>query len=269
MVSIRGDTFEVWEEYSGRIKNYVPLTREQEYEFGEDRQRVRDEIEELVYLRSGMNGDAASVNLQIRMGRRKIAELEEKFLKQNMNLLFDFGCKYHIKNPWVDKDVLFSALSRSLLASVRKFVHTKGYKFSTYGVRGMEMATKRVYANHRKKWGGYVYLGDKLPGEEGGDSFGLVEDRKSLTVCGEVERDEWRKTLERVIVERLDSREQTIIRLRFGLTDDGRVYTLGQIGDLSDIHVTRERVRQIEVGALKKLKIHSHIQRFAPLLNGR
>jgi RNA polymerase sigma factor (sigma-70 family) len=49
----------------------------------------------------------------------------------------------------------------------------------------------------------------------------------------------------------LAERERLIIRLRFGL-DHGEPQTLDQIGDR--LNLTRERIRQIEAGAMSKLR---------------
>jgi RNA polymerase primary sigma factor len=53
------------------------------------------------------------------------------------------------------------------------------------------------------------------------------------------------------ILGRLTTRERDVVRLRFGL-DDGRARTLEEVG--SELNVTRERVRQIELRAMKKLR---------------
>lgn len=53
------------------------------------------------------------------------------------------------------------------------------------------------------------------------------------------------------ILSRLTSRERDVVRLRFGL-DDGRARTLEEVG--AELNVTRERVRQIEIRAMKKLR---------------
>lgn len=53
------------------------------------------------------------------------------------------------------------------------------------------------------------------------------------------------------VLEGLTVREQKVLRLRFGL-DDGRARTLEEVGRTFD--VTRERIRQIEAKALRKLK---------------
>jgi RNA polymerase primary sigma factor len=53
------------------------------------------------------------------------------------------------------------------------------------------------------------------------------------------------------VLDKLTGREKEVLRMRFGL-DDGYARTLEEVG--SRLHVTRERVRQIELRALKKLR---------------
>jgi len=53
------------------------------------------------------------------------------------------------------------------------------------------------------------------------------------------------------VLKTLTLREESVIRLRFGL-EDGRCHTLEEVG--AEFHVTRERIRQIEAKALRKLR---------------
>ena len=53
------------------------------------------------------------------------------------------------------------------------------------------------------------------------------------------------------VLKTLTPREESVIRLRFGLKD-GRCHTLEEVG--TEFHVTRERIRQIEAKALRKLR---------------
>lgn len=63
------------------------------------------------------------------------------------------------------------------------------------------------------------------------------------------------------VLDSLDSKEKQTVIMRFGL-DDGRIKTLGEIGQL--LHLTNERVRQIEIKALRKLKQTSRAQVLLP-----
>jgi len=53
------------------------------------------------------------------------------------------------------------------------------------------------------------------------------------------------------VINQLNEREQAVIRLRYGLTDDKSDRTLEEIG--KELNITRERVRQIEASAIKKM----------------
>lgn len=65
------------------------------------------------------------------------------------------------------------------------------------------------------------------------------------------------------ILHTLSVREQRVIRMRYGL-DDGHSRTLEEVG--RDFNVTRERIRQIEMKALKKLKHTSRKKQFTGLI---
>ena len=83
-----------------------------------------------------------------------------------------------------------------------------------------------------------IELGDFIPGEE------------SLSVEEVVAKRELHRILDNIIAT-LTEREQEIINMRFGLKD-GKPRTLEYIGN--KLGVTRERIRQIESKALKKLR---------------
>ena len=66
------------------------------------------------------------------------------------------------------------------------------------------------------------------------------------------------------VLETLTEREQKVIRLRFGL-DDGRARTLEEVG--REFNVTRERIRQIEAKALRKLRHPSRSRKLKDYLD--
>ena len=65
------------------------------------------------------------------------------------------------------------------------------------------------------------------------------------------------------ILHTLSQREQRVIRLRYGL-EDGHSRTLEEVG--KEFNVTRERIRQIEMKALKKLKHNTRKKQFVGLI---
>ncbi|MDQ3024556.1 MAG: sigma-70 family RNA polymerase sigma factor [bacterium] len=65
------------------------------------------------------------------------------------------------------------------------------------------------------------------------------------------------------ILKTLSHREERVIRLRYGL-DDGQSRTLEEVG--REFNVTRERIRQIEMKAIKKLKHPTRRKQFAGLI---
>ena len=66
------------------------------------------------------------------------------------------------------------------------------------------------------------------------------------------------------VLESLTERERKVLQLRFGL-DDGRSRTLEEVG--KEFHVTRERIRQIEAKALRKLRHPSRSRKLKDYLD--
>jgi len=89
-------------------------------------------------------------------------------------------------------------------------------------------------------------------GSEDDGRFGdFIEDKASLSPSDAILKDDLRIQIEQVL-EQLNEREKAVIKLRFGIMDDESDRTLEEIG--KELSVTRERVRQIESSAIKKLK---------------
>ncbi|HGY5541166.1 MAG TPA: RNA polymerase sigma factor, RpoD/SigA family [Prochlorococcus sp.] len=87
-------------------------------------------------------------------------------------------------------------------------------------------------------------------GQEQGTLLGDLLEDGNATPEEELTRNQLHNDLE-ILLDELSSREATVIRRRFGLEDD-TPQTLTQIGEA--MHLSRERVRQIETHALLKLR---------------
>ena len=66
------------------------------------------------------------------------------------------------------------------------------------------------------------------------------------------------------VLKTLTPREEKVLKLRFGL-DDGRQRTLEEVG--KEFNVTRERIRQIEAKALRKLRHPSRSKKLKDYLD--
>ena len=88
-------------------------------------------------------------------------------------------------------------------------------------------------------------------GEEEDSHLGdFIEDRDALPPVDAASKQLLKEQIEEVLMA-LTPREQRVLRLRFGL-EDGRSRTLEEVGQ--EFNVTRERIRQIEAKALRKLR---------------
>jgi len=101
-----------------------------------------------------------------------------------------------------------------------------------------------------------ISLDDYVSGDQNNTFSEFIEDKSAEKPSQSVNMRMLRKQIDGVLSS-LDTKEQAIVRMRFGL-DDGLVKTLKEIGD--KYRISRERVRQIESKALAKLQHPSRIK---------
>ena len=101
-------------------------------------------------------------------------------------------------------------------------------------------------------------------GEEEDSHLGdFIEDKAALAPIDAASYQLLRKQIETVLLT-LNDRERRVLELRFGLKD-GRSRTLEEVG--GTFHVTRERIRQIEAKALRKLRHPTRSKRLRDFLD--
>nr|WP_317403757.1 RNA polymerase sigma factor RpoD [uncultured Helicobacter sp.] len=96
-----------------------------------------------------------------------------------------------------------------------------------------------------------VSLDAPIGSDDDGKFGDFVEDKSSVGPMDYILKEDLKVQIDDVL-EQLNDREKAVIRMRFGLLDDESDRTLEEIG--KELNVTRERVRQIESSAIKKLK---------------
>ena len=99
-----------------------------------------------------------------------------------------------------------------------------------------------------------ISLETKIGEEEDTQLGDLIEDKRVLMPEDNVENNDMAKILNEVL-DNLTEREAFVLKKRYGLLD-GQRHTLNEIG--KNLGITRERVRQIESKALRKLRLPSN-----------
>ena len=131
----------------------------------------------------------------------------------------------------------------ALIQAVEEFDYAKGFRFS-------RRASLNIAKEYAKVSGRSTELTRKRAASVANIQLGLRQNTADVLA---IERA--RQSLAEVIREELDEREQTVILHHFGLLGTSvrkETKTLKQIGD--ELGLTKERIRQIELTALQKLR---------------
>jgi RNA polymerase sigma factor (sigma-70 family) len=167
--------------------------------------------------------------------------IKEMLVNCNMRLVVSIA-----KRHAAQSDNFFELLSDgnvSLLRAVEKFDYSRGNKFSTYASWAIMKNFARSIPEEKHRRERYVTGHEEL--------FEAAQDNRSDEHEIVASAEQATHKVNRLL-EYLDPRERQIIRLRAGLDSGAEGMTLEKIGQ--QLGITKERVRQLNVRAMKKLR---------------
>jgi len=168
-------------------------------------------------------------------------EIRRILVEANLRLVVSIASKHTTDGGnFLD---LVSKGNFALIQAVEEFDYTKGFRFS-------RRASLNIAKEYARVSGRSTELTRQRAASVARFKRGLRETTADVLA---IERT--RKNLAEVIKEELDQREQYVILHHFGLTGSSirkNTKTLKQIGD--ELDLTKERIRQIELAALQKLR---------------
>lgn len=168
-------------------------------------------------------------------------EIRRMLVEANLRLVVSIASKH--TSDGTNFSDLVSKGNFALIQAVEEFDYTKGFRFS-------RRASLNIAKEYAKVSGRSTELTRKRAESVATMQRGLRENAADVLA---IERT--RQSLAEVIREELDPREQHVILHHFGLLGSSvrkKTKTLKQIGD--ELDLTKERIRQIELSALQKLR---------------
>jgi RNA polymerase primary sigma factor len=172
---------------------------------------------------------------------KEVRLIRDHLIHSNLRLVIAVVKKF--VSPQFTFEELYSEGVVTLMQAVEKFDFERGFRFSTYAYRSISRALYNFALKQQQENTHYVEDSDQWVSQ-------AVDESSSGTFADQL----WRNMRDRLteLIQKLDRREQLIIRARYALSPSGKIKTFQTLAD--KLGVSKERVRQLEQRAVTKLQ---------------
>jgi RNA polymerase sigma factor (sigma-70 family) len=168
--------------------------------------------------------------------------IKNRIIRANLRLVVSIARRHLRGRTGVNLFELISDGNLALMRAVEKFDYARGFRFSTYGSWAIMRSFARTIPEEMIQLGRFQTGREEMLADAG-DHREIEEERTDV--------EEIRSLLAGGL-RGLSDRERSVVERHFGLGKAGPAKTLDEIG--RDLGISKERVRQIEVRALAKLR---------------
>ena len=227
-------------QYLRRLYETALLTKTQEFHLFRRYNYLKHKIAKLKATVANARPKAETLAAITELQKRVIS-LKNQLVRANLRLVVSVA-KRHI-GPLTSLFELISDGNLCLMRAVEKFDFSRGNKFSTYGTWALIKNFARTVPEENYVLNTFVTGTEEVIAGTGDNTVEAADEKESAAAMHHMISS---------VLSKLSDRERTVIVSRFGIGNDDRPKTLEEVGRIFGL--TRERIRQIEARALKKLR---------------
>jgi RNA polymerase primary sigma factor len=216
------------------------LSREEELKYFQELERLRAEVADLRSQLHSCRGCMA-MHVSIKKSLEELTKVRNFIVEANLRLVVAIA-KPFLVSSHVSMDELLSVGNTALLSAVEQFKYRLGFRFSTYAFKAIRRAILASFKIENRRRNRFVQDVATLSDLLRDDAAPKQAEMAAVEARDEVSR----------LLKLLSTREQLIVRTRFGMDPNSKPCSFQKIGDM--LGLSKQRVGTIFSKAMEKMR---------------